>query len=157
MRTTVDALSALDQVTDGGRRELRCAELAYEAAQQFPGLLPTRAEIDEERTHLQKDKRGLEIRQGEFFAHLLADPTRGHQLMGAMGRPLQKSMDRLRDFQQNGYTDLGTAELERRGRIGWLTLKNLNSLNAEDDASAKNLEIPTDLSLLDPQIDAGLL
>ena len=77
--------------------------------------------------------------------------------MGAMGRPLQKSMDRLRDFQQNGYTDLGTAELERRGRIGWITLKNLNSLNAEDDASTKNLEIAVDLVLLDPQIEAGVL
>src|SRR2546428_13536827 len=75
--------------------------------------------------------------------------------MGAMGRPLQKSIDRLRDFQQNGYTDLGTAELERRGRIGWITLKNLNSLNAEDDASTKNLEIAVDLVLLDPQIEAG--
>ncbi|TMB75578.1 MAG: hypothetical protein E6J46_13905, partial [Chloroflexi bacterium] len=157
MTTTVNALSAFDHVTEGGARELRCAELAYEAAAQFPGLLPTRAEIDDERTHRQKDKRGLEIRQGEFFAHLLADPTRGHQLMGAMGRPLQKSMDRLRDFQQNGYTDLGTAELERRGRIGWITLKNLNSLNAEDDASTKNLEIAVDLVLLDPQIEAGVL
>src|SRR5438034_1376753 len=157
MRTTVDALSALDQVTDGGRRELRCAELAYEAAQQFPGLLPTRAEIDEERSHLQKDKQGLEIRQGEFFARVLADSTRGHRLIGAMGRPLRQSIDRLQDFQQSGYTDLGTVELERRGRIGWITLKNLSSLNAEDDASTRNLEIAVDLVLLDPEIEAGVL
>ena len=114
----MNALSAFDQVTDDGRRELRCAELAYEAAQQFPGLLPTRAEIDEERSHPQKDKQGLEIRQGEFFAHVLADSTRGHRLIGAMGRPLPQSIDRLRDFQQSGYTDVGTVELERRGRIG---------------------------------------
>ncbi|TMB86924.1 MAG: enoyl-CoA hydratase/isomerase family protein [Chloroflexi bacterium] len=157
MRTTVDALSALDQVTDGGRRELRCAELAYEAAQQFPGLLPTRAEIDEERSHLQKDKQGLEIRQGEFFARVLADSTRGHRLIGAMGRPLRQSIDRLQDFQQSGFTDLGTVELERRGRIGWITLKNLSSLNAEDDASTRNLEIAVDLVLLDPEIEAGVL
>jgi thioesterase DpgC len=157
MKTTVDALSAYDQVTDAGRRELRCAELAYEAAQQFPGLVPTRAEIDEERSHPQKDKQGLEIRQGEFFAHVLADSTRGHQLIGAMGRPLGQSMDRLRGFQQSGYIDLATVELERRGRIGWITLKNLSSLNAEDDASTKNLEIAVDLVLLDPEIEAGVL
>ncbi len=118
MTTTVNALSAFDQVTEGGARELRCAELAYEAAVQFPGLLPTRAEIDGERSHRQKDKRGLEIPQGEFFAHVLADSTRGHQLMRAMGRPLRQSIDRLRDFQQSGYADLSTAELERRGRTG---------------------------------------
>jgi thioesterase DpgC len=157
MRTTFDALSAFDQVTDGGRRDLRCGELAYEAAQHVPGLVPTRAEIDEERSHLQKDKQGLEIRQGEFFAHVLADSTRGHRLIGAMGRPLRQSIDRLRDFQQSGYTDLGTVELERRGRIGWITLKNLSSLNAEDDASTKNLEIAVDLVLLDPEIEAGVL
>ncbi len=157
MATTLNALSAFDQVTEGGARELRCADLAYEAAVRFPGLLPTRAEIDAERSHRQKDKRGLEIPQGEFFAHVLADSRRGHQLIGAMGRPLRQSIDRLRDFQQSGYADLGSAELERRGRIGWITLKNLNSLNAEDDASTKNLEIAVDLVLLDPQIEAGVL
>src|SRR5439155_1305156 len=62
MTTTVNALSAFDYVTEGGARELRCAELAYEAAAQFPGLLPTRTEIDEERTHRLKDIRGLGIR-----------------------------------------------------------------------------------------------
>jgi (3,5-dihydroxyphenyl)acetyl-CoA 1,2-dioxygenase len=155
--TTVNALSAFDQVTKSGARELRCAELAYEAAELFPGLLPSRAEIDEERSHRQKDKRGLEIRQGEFFAHVLADSTRGHQLMKAMGRPVQQSIDRLTGFQQSGHIDLVTVELERRGRIGWITLKNLSSLNAEDDASTKNLEIAVDLVLLDPQIEAGVL
>jgi thioesterase DpgC len=157
MRAIEKALSAFDQVTEGGRRELRCAELAYEAAQHFPGLVPTRAEIDEERSHLQKEKQGLEIRQGEFFAHVLADSTRGHRLIGAMGRPLRQSMDRLRDFQESGYTDLGTAEVEKRGRIGWITLKNLDCLNAEDDASTKNLEIAVDLVLLDPEVEAGVL
>ncbi|TMD13494.1 MAG: enoyl-CoA hydratase/isomerase family protein [Chloroflexi bacterium] len=157
MKATVNALSAFDQVTDGGRRELRCVELAYDAAHHFPDLVPTRAEIDEERSQLQKDKQGLEIRQGEFFAHVLADSTRGHRLIGAMGRPLRQSIERLRDFRQSGYTDLGTAELERRGRIGWITLKNLSCLNAEDDASTRNLEIAVDLVLLDPEIEAGVL
>jgi thioesterase DpgC len=157
MRAIEQALSAFDQVTEGGRRELRCADLAYEAAQHFAGLVPTRAEIDEERSHLQKEKQGLEIRQGEFFAHVLADSTRGHRLIRAMGRPLRQSMDRLRDFQQSGYADLGTAEVEKRGRIGWITLKNLDCLNAEDDASTKNLEIAVDLVLLDPEVEAGVL
>src|SRR5205823_2266202 len=91
------------------------AELAYEAAVRFPGLLPTLAEIDAERSHPQKDKRGLEIRQGEFFAHVLADSTRGHQLIGAMGRPLRQSIERLRDFQQSGYAELGCVSKMYRG------------------------------------------
>jgi len=47
--------------------------------------------------------------------------------------------------------------VQRRGRVGWITLKNLDCLNAEDDASSGNLEIAVDLVLLDPEIDVGVL
>jgi len=47
----VDPLAVFDEITDGGRRELRCAELVYEAAERFPGLVPSRLEVEEERTH----------------------------------------------------------------------------------------------------------
>jgi thioesterase DpgC len=63
-------MNVYEELTDGLRRPLRVAELVYAA----PGL-PSRAEIDEERTHLQKDKVGLEIAQGDFVADVLA-PTR---------------------------------------------------------------------------------
>src|SRR5204862_871946 len=56
-----------------------------------------------------------------------------------------------------GDAGMGNCELERLGRLGWITVKNRNSLNAEDDASTKNLEIAVDLVLLDPQIEAGVL
>lgn len=157
MRVAADLLSAFDDVTDGGRRELRCAQLVYEVADRMPGVLPTRAEIDQERTHLQKDKRGLEIKQGEFFSRVLADAERGHQLIRAMGRPRHESLERLDEFRRTGHADLGTAELQRRGRTGWITLKNLACLNAEDDASTANLEIAVDLVLLDPSIEVGVL
>jgi thioesterase DpgC len=55
-RQVIDPVAAYQEITDGGRRELRCAELVYEAAERFPGLVPTRLETDEERTHLQKEK-----------------------------------------------------------------------------------------------------
>ena len=157
MRVSIDALAAFDEVTDGGRRELRCAELVYEVAERLPGLVPTRTQISEERSRLQKDKVGLEIQQGEFFARVLADMERGHQLIRAMGRPRRESLDRLADFRRSGSADLGTAEVQRRGRVGWITLKNLDCLNAEDDASSGNLEIAVDLVLLDPEIDVGVL
>jgi len=157
MRVSIDALAAFDEVTDGGRRELRCAELAYEVADRLPGLVPTRAEISEERSRLQKDKLGLEIKQGEFLARVLADLDRGHQLIRAMGRPRRESRERLVDFRRSGSADLGTSDVKRRGRVGWITLKNLDCLNAEDDASSANLEVAIDLVLLDPEIDVGVL
>jgi thioesterase DpgC len=157
LRIAGDSLAAFDDVTERGRRELRCADLAYEAAERFPDLLPSRAEIDEERLHLQKDKQGLEIRQGEFFARVLADAERGHQLIHAMGRPRGEAMKRLVDFQRSGRAELGTAQVERRGKVGWITLKHLACLNAEDDASTANLEIAVDLVLLDREIEVGVL
>lgn len=157
MKTSADALDLFDEVTDAGRRELRCAELVYEAAGRAPGALPSRAEIEEERAHPQKEKRGLELKQGEFFSRVLSDPDRGNQLIRAMGRPRREAVQRLDLLRRTGHVDLGTAELDRRGRIGWITLKNLDFLNAEDDASTSNLEIAVDLVLLDPDIEVGVL
>ncbi len=152
-----DPLGAFDEVTDGGRRELRCAELVYQAADRFPGLVPSRLEIEEERTHLQKEKRGLEIAQGEFLAQVLADPARGNKLIHAMGRPRREALGRLEDLTRAGRVDLGTVAVERSGNVGYITLKNLASLNAEDDASTAALEIAVDLVLIDPGIEVGVL
>ena len=153
----MDPLAAVDEVTDGGRLELRCAELVYEVADRFPRLLPSRHEIEEERTHLQKEKRGLEIAQGEFFAEVLADPVRGNRLIHAMGRPRREALTRLEEFRADGRVDLGTVSLERRENVGWITLQNLASLNAEDDASTAALETAVDLALSDPSIEVGVL
>lgn len=153
----VDAATAYEEITDGGQRYLRCAELVYEAAERFPGLVPTRREIEQERTYLQKEKRGLEIAQGDFFSRVLANRTTGLHLIQAMGRPRQEARDRLAELRGGGRVDLGSASIERRGNIGWITLKNLAFLNAEDDASTAAMETAVDLVLLDPQIEAGIL
>jgi thioesterase DpgC len=157
MSDSAPILAAVDEVTDGGRRELRCAQLVYEVADRLPGVLPTRAEIANERTHLQKDKHGLEIKQGEFFSRVLSDSRLGHQLIHAMGRPCSESLERVNDFRRSGFVDLGTVEVERRRRIGWITLKNLAFLNAEDDRSTANLEVAVDLVLMDPEIEVVVL
>ncbi|HXB03378.1 MAG TPA: enoyl-CoA hydratase/isomerase family protein, partial [Candidatus Angelobacter sp.] len=116
----MDPVGAFDEVTDGGRRELRCAELVYEVAERFPGLVPSRAEIEEERTHPQKEKQGLEIAQGEFFARVLADPRSGQRLMHAMGRPRREAVARLDELQAAGRIDLGPVALERSQNVGWI-------------------------------------
>jgi thioesterase DpgC len=153
----MDPVGAFDEVTDGGRRELRCAELVYEVAERFPGLVPSRAEIEEERTHPQKEKQGLEIAQGEFFARVLADPRSGQRLMHSMGRPRREAVARLDELKAAGRIDLGPVALERSQNVGWITLKNLASLNAEDDASTAALETAVDLVLIDPGIEVGVL
>jgi len=153
----IDPVAAFDEVTDGGRRELRCAELVYDVAERFPGLVPSRAEIEEERTHPQKEKRGLEVAQGEFFAQVLADPTTGHHLIHAMGRPRREAQAGLHELEVAGRVELGTVAVERRENVGWITLKNFASLNAEDDDSTAALETAVDLVLIDPRIEVGVL
>src|ERR1051326_5131909 len=120
---------------------MRMADLVYEAAGRPSTLLPSRDEIAEEREHPQGRKRGLEIRQGEFFAAVLGDPVRGEQLIQHMRRPTPRSLSLLDDFRRTGQVDLDTNEVQRRGRVGWITLKNLGCLNAEDDTSTANLEV----------------
>jgi (3,5-dihydroxyphenyl)acetyl-CoA 1,2-dioxygenase len=157
MRVSIDPVRAALEITDGGRLELRCAELVYAAADRYPGLVPARDEIAEERTHPQKEKRGLELAQGEFFAAVLGDAVAGHRLIHAMGRPRPESAARLEELRREGRVDLGAVALQRRDGIGWITLQNLGSLNAEDDASTAALETAVDLVLLDPEIAAGVL
>jgi thioesterase DpgC len=145
------------EVTDDLTRSLRVAEVVYAAAERYPSLLPSRADIDEERSHLQKDKRGREIEQGIFLAHLLADPVAGAHLVHAMSQPRPDAVELLPELQRTGCVDLGPVRLDRAGTTGLVTLQNHASLNAEDDASTAALEIAIDLVLLDDAIDVGVL
>ena len=136
---------------------MRVEELVFRAAQRYPGLVPTREEIAEERTHPQSEKRGLEIDQGRFLSRLLAHERAGRHLMAAMLLPRRESLDRLADFRASGRADLGLAVVERRGRLGQVELRNPRFLNAEDDGATAALEIGVDLVLLDPDIEVGVL
>jgi (3,5-dihydroxyphenyl)acetyl-CoA 1,2-dioxygenase len=54
--TQQDATTIYAALTNQFERPLRVAELVYEAAERFPGLMPTRAEIDAERALKQRTK-----------------------------------------------------------------------------------------------------
>jgi (3,5-dihydroxyphenyl)acetyl-CoA 1,2-dioxygenase len=146
-----------DELTDGLTRPLRVAELVYAAADRHPDLLPSRAAIDEERTRLQKDKAGLEIRQGDFVAEVLADPRAGGHLMRSMLEPRPEAIAALDAFLRDDAVDLGPMRLDRRGVVGHVTIQNHASLNAEDDDSTRAMEIAIDLVLLDDRIEIGVL
>jgi thioesterase DpgC len=145
------------EVTDDLTRQPRVAEVVYTVADRYPSLLPTRAQIEDERTKLQKDKRGLEIDQGDFLAHVLAHPVAGAHLVHAMSQPRAEASAVLPELQRRGGVDLGPVRVDRTGTIGLVTVQNHAYLNAEDDASTAALEIAIDLVLLDDGIDVGVL
>jgi (3,5-dihydroxyphenyl)acetyl-CoA 1,2-dioxygenase len=152
-----DVAAVYDELTDGLTRPLRLAEVAYGAAERHPGLVPTRAQIDAERTHHQSDKAGLEIAQGDFVARVLADRRCGTHLIAAMSAPLPEARAALPQFKREGSIDLGPMRVDRDGPVGVVTNQNYRCLNAEDDASTRAMEIAVDLVLLHDAIEVGVL
>jgi thioesterase DpgC len=155
--STHDVLGIYEEVTDGLTRTVRLRDLVYAAAERHPELLPTRARIDAERTHNQKDKAGLEIAQGDFIATVLADPRCGSHLIASMSEPLAEARAALGELQREGRVDLGPIRVDRDGPVGLVTIQNHRCLNAEDDESTRVMEIAVDLVLLDDAIQVGVL
>ncbi len=146
-----------DELTDGLRRPLRVSELVYAAAERYPGRLPTRSAIAEERRQLQKDKTGLEVEQGRFVSRVLADRRAGMHLLYAMSQPRPEALARQDELARTGRVDLGPVLVERDGPVGHVTLHNDRYLNAEDDEATAALEAAVDLVLLDEAVDVGVL
>ncbi len=146
-----------DRVSDGRRRYLRADELVYAVAELCPGLCPSRQAVAAEQGLLLAEKDGVEIAQGDFLSHVLADKAAGDHLLHAMLRPRPRSWELLGRFRREGQVDLGTAHVERRGALGCVSFNNGRYLNAEYDTTVGPLETAVDLALLDPDIQVGLL
>lgn len=152
------AVEMYDELTANGKQYRRVSELIYDAAERFPGVLPTREQIVEERSYgKQFAKEGREIDQGLFVAHILADERCGMHLVHAMLRPKNESLARIDEFREKAFLDLGRATVERVGSRGIVTLQNPQFLNAEDDAAVAALEVATDLLLLDDEVQVCVL
>ena len=136
---------------------VRVEELAWQAADLLPGILPTRDDLAQESRSMQMDKDGLEIHQGLFFGQLLSDPEIGLHLCTAMLRPAPEALERLSEFQRTGKLDLGTVRVEAKGQAGYLYIHNPRYLNAEDDDTIGPLEVGCDLILLHPELRMGVL
>jgi (3,5-dihydroxyphenyl)acetyl-CoA 1,2-dioxygenase len=149
--------SIYDELTDGRRLSLRVSELAYAAADRFPGMVPTRAEIAAERLLLQKDKAGLEIEQGLFISSVLANTESGEHLIASMSHPKAESLLLAEEFDRVGSIDLGPVRVDRIDRVAHVTLQNNSCLNAEDDSFTSALEVAVDLVLMDDGVDVGVL
>jgi thioesterase DpgC len=152
------AIALYDEATGDGTRFLRVGELLMAVAVRYPALLPTREQIDAERALMrQSAKRGRELEQGLFIAQVLADERCGMHLIHAMLKPRREALERIAEFRQTGMINLGEAKVERKGKVGYVTLLNTKFLNAEDDRATAALETAVDLVLLDDAIEVGVL
>jgi thioesterase DpgC len=136
---------------------VRAEPLAYEAAKLVPGLVPTRDEVAAESELAQRDKDGIEIDQGIFFANILAHRKIGAHLCHAMLLPKPESVARLPELIANGALDVGTASVARRGKASVVLMHNPRFLNAEDESTLTNVETAVDLALLDPATEIAIL
>lgn len=144
-------------VTEGLRLRLRLSELAFEAAEQFPGLLPTRSELAREETLPQAAKEGREIDQGLFFAAVLRSDVAGGHLMDTMLMPSPGALALIGRFRAEGSLRIGAVSVERREGAAYLTVHNDHCLNAEDNELIDAMETAVDLALLDPEVRVGVL
>jgi len=153
----MDALQIYDALTEGRRKFVRVDELCYRAAERFPGVLPSAADLAAEAPRLQKDKLGIEKAQGEFLSAVLRDPACGTHLCHAMLLPHPGSQARLAELDAKGELDLGGARVHRDGKAAVVTMNNPRHLNAEDESTLEPLEMAIDIALMDAKSDICVL
>jgi thioesterase DpgC len=137
------------KLTANHGRFLRVDDLCYGASKLIPGLVPTKKEVLAEAELMQSQKDGVEINQGIFLAHMLADPKNGLHLCHAMLLPKPESIDHALRFMKDDLVELGPARLERKGKAAILTINNARYLNAEDDGTLAETETLADAAILD--------
>jgi (3,5-dihydroxyphenyl)acetyl-CoA 1,2-dioxygenase len=144
-------------LTGGMARGIRLPELVYLAADLFPGLVPTREQMDVEQGFVQASKEGREIDQGIFCGAVLRSPRSGRHLVEAMLRPTPRALDLLDGFLRTGRAELETVLVERRGPAAHVEFRNTARLNSEDNRLVADLDTAVDLALLDDRVRVGVL
>jgi (3,5-dihydroxyphenyl)acetyl-CoA 1,2-dioxygenase len=144
-------------LTGGFARMVRVEDLVYDAAERWPGLVPTRSQVEADRAHKLAEKDGVEIAQGLMVSHLLSSERAGSHLVHAMLRPMPEALERFDEFRSSGVLDLDLVHLERHGKMGLLEIRNPRRLNAEDDDTLGPTEWATDIALLDPEIEVVVM
>ncbi|MFD0300426.1 (3,5-dihydroxyphenyl)acetyl-CoA 1,2-dioxygenase DpgC [Streptomyces sp. NPDC127123] len=146
-----------DALTEGRSRYLRLPELVHAAADRFPGLVPTRAQMESEYARIQAERDGREMDQGVFCGAVLHSRAAGTHLIEAMLLPTPRSLELLDDFRAAGRVELASLLVERHGSAAHVTFRNAHCLNAEDNQLIADMETAVDLVLLDDQVRVGLL
>ena len=147
---TAHAETLYDRLTRERSIFVRLEQLVFDAATAVPGVAPTREQVAAENSRLQRDKDGIEIDQGIFLAHMLANERSGLHLCHAMLLPRPEATELLPKLDADELVDLGKVTVERRGQAVLVTLRNPRFLNAEDETTLDVTEIAVDLAILDP-------
>ena len=113
MERHVEAVYAA--VTGGFSRFIRIEDLVLQAAEAFPGLVPTGAQLAHEAGRKLREKEGVEIDQGILAARILGHPRCGTHLCHAMLLPRPESEPALATLTAQGVVDLGAVRIERHG------------------------------------------
>ena len=153
------AAEMYDKMTSGCTVPLRVVDLVYKAADLYPGLLPTRAEIDAERALKQAGRKGRQgdrpgpVRRPCSCRRALRPASRArHAQAQARGA---RAADRI-PAHGHGRSRLGDRRAQGQ-RSAWSHSPIPKFLNAEDDAAVDALETAVDLVLLDDAIEVGVL
>ena len=155
LRENVEAV--YHTMTDGMTRFVRIEDLVRDAADAYPGLVPTREQLAAESGRPLKDKEGWEADQSLLLACVLADPRCGTHLCHAMLLPRPETATALATLAAQGFVDLGPVRLERHGRAVHLLSSNPRYLNAEDQGTIDAMEIGVDVATLDPGTEIAVL
>jgi len=155
LRERVEAVYAT--LTHGLTRFVRVEDLVHAAADAFPGLVPTRAQLAAEAALPLKEKQGLEIDQSLLLAHILGHPRCGTHLCHAMLLPRPETSAALAALDAQEFVDLGPVRVERHGRAAHLLSSNARYLNAEDQGTIDAMEIGVDVATLDPGTEIAVL
>jgi (3,5-dihydroxyphenyl)acetyl-CoA 1,2-dioxygenase len=155
LRENVEAV--YHNLTDGLTRFVRVEDLVRDAAEAYPGLVPTREQLAAESGRPLKDKEGWEAGQSLLIAHILADPRCGTHLCHALLLPRPETAAALATLAAQGFLDLGPVRLERHGRAVHLLSSNPRYLNAEDQGTIDAMEIGVDVATLDPGTEIAVL
>ncbi len=145
------------RLTNDYSQFLRVEDIAWKAAELWPGIVPSKQALSQEAERMQLDKDGLELLQGILFSQLLAEPKSGIHMLHAMLRPKSDSRERLESFVRDGVLEMENARIEARDGVGFIDLINTRYLNAEDDNSIIDQETAIDLALLHPNLKIGVL
>jgi thioesterase DpgC len=146
-----------NELTRDLTEHLRVTELVQAAATAVPGLVPSGEQVAAERALPQAEKQGREIDEGIFLHHVLRSPASGNHLLDSMLRPTAAALGLLPRFRETGRVDLPAVQVERTGAVARLTLCRSDALNAENVQQVEDMETAVDLTLLDPEVEVGLV
>jgi len=144
-------------LTNNHLRFLRVDELVYATAELCPGVTPSREQVAQEATLLQRDKDGHEIDQGILLSHVLGHEAAGRHLCHGMLLPCNDVNDHLGRFATDGKLAIGPITLLRRGKAVHLIMNNPRYLNAEDQSTIDAMETAVDVATLDPTTEIAVL